>query len=261
MGAVVGAAQPEAPIAMRPKRQPRCITLAAMHFDALTGPEQRVLGCLIEKRFTTPDQYPLSLNALRLACNQSTNRDPVVAYTEENVRDAAQRLCRYGLARLASGHSSRATKYRHLAEEALGLGREPLAVLTVLLLRGPQTTGELRARSERVVDWPSLAAVEQVLDELIERGYAARLERRPGQKEERFVQLLGGEVAAATPETDGAAPAVAPPAGQKPSPAGADSTAREGDPVAGGRELVARLDALERRLDQLASAVSELLSR
>ena len=110
-----------------------------------------------------------------------------------------------------------------------------LAVLTVLLLRGPQTTGELRGRSERVVDWPSLAAVEQVLDELIERGYAARLERRPGQKEERFVQLLGGEVAAATPETDGAAPAVAPPAGQKPSPAGADSTAREVDPVAGGR--------------------------
>ena len=220
-----------------------------MHFDALTAPEQRVLGCLIEKRFTTPDQYPLSLNALRLACNQSTNRDPVVAYTEETVRDAAQRLSRYGLARLASGHSSRATKYRHLAEDALGLGREQLAVLAVLLLRGPQTSGELRARSERVVDWPSLAAVEQVLDQLIDRSYAARLERRPGQKEERFVQLLGGETA------------VAPPAGRKPSPAGADSSAQEAEPGVGGRDLVARLDALERRLDELASAVSELLSR
>jgi uncharacterized protein YceH (UPF0502 family) len=238
--------------------EPPCITLAAMHFDTLTAPEQRVLGCLIEKRFTTPDQYPLSLNALRLACNQSTNRDPVVAYTEETVRDAAQRLSRYGLARLASGHSSRATKYRHLAEEALGLGREQLAVLAVLLLRGPQTAGEIRTRSERVVDWPSLAAVEQVLDELIERGYAARLERRPGQKEERFVQLLGGETAAAVaaPETADAAAA-----GQKPSPAGADSSSREAEPGTDGADLAARLEALERRFDQLASAVSELLGR
>lgn len=229
-----------------------------MHFDALTGPEQRVLGCLIEKRFTTPDQYPLSLNALRLACNQSTNRDPVVAYTEETVRDAAQRLSRYGLARLASGHSSRATKYRHLAEEALGLGREQLAVLAVLLLRGPQTAGELRTRSERVVDWPSLAAVEQVLNELTERGYAARLERRPGQKEERFVQLLGGETAAAA-----AAPATAdaPAAGQKPSPAGADSSPREAEPETDGADLAARLEVLERRFEQLASVVSELLGR
>ena len=88
----------------------RSITLALMHIDTLTPAEQRVLGCLIEKRFTTPDQYPLSLNGLRLACNQSTNRDPVVNYDEETVREAAQRLARYGLTRLASGHSSRATK-------------------------------------------------------------------------------------------------------------------------------------------------------
>src|ERR1700684_4453914 len=91
------------------------ITLAVMHIDTLTAPQQRVLGCLIEKRFTTPDQYPLTLNALRIACNQSTNRDPVVSYDEETVRAAAQRLAQYGLARLASGHSSRSTKYRHLA--------------------------------------------------------------------------------------------------------------------------------------------------
>ena len=229
---------------------PSCITLAAMHFDALTAPEQRVLGCLIEKRFTTPDQYPLSLNALRLACNQSTNREPVVAYAEDIVRDAAQRLSRYGLARLASGHSSRATKYRHLAEEALGLGREQLAVLAVLLLRGPQTTGELRVRTERMADWPSLAAVEQVLDELTGRGYAARLERRPGQKEERFVQLLGGETEAVP------VPMPAP----APMPARAPMRA-PAEPETNRVDLAGRLDELERRLDELASVVSELLGR
>src|SRR6201996_7593788 len=187
-----------------------------MHIDTLTPPEQRVLGCLIEKRFTTPDQYPLTLNALRLACNQSTNRDPVVDYDEETVRAAAQRLAQYGVARLASGHTSRATKYRHLAEEALGLGREQLAVLSVLLLRGPQTPGELKGRTERMVQWQSLADVEQVLGELIDKGYARRLERRPGQKEERFAQLLGGDpdgsepaapVTAAAAQTPGAAAA------------------------------------------------------
>src|ERR1700747_3644197 len=118
-----------------------------MHFSELTPVEQRVLGALIEKRWTTPDQYPLSLNSLRLACNQLTNRDPVSDYDEATVRIAAQRLARYGLTRLASGHGSRAIKYRHLAEEGLSLGREELAVVAVLLLRGPQTPGELKARS------------------------------------------------------------------------------------------------------------------
>jgi len=164
-----------------------------VHFSELTPAEQRVLGCLIEKRWTTPDQYPLSLNALRLACNQSTNRDPVTDYDEAVVRDAAQRLCRYGLARLASGHGSRAIKYRHLAEDALSLEREELAVLGVLLLRGAQTPGELKARSDRMARLESLAAVERVLAVLTERGYARRLDRRPGQKEDRFEHLLGGE--------------------------------------------------------------------
>jgi uncharacterized protein len=163
-----------------------------VHFSELTPPEQRVLGCLIEKRWTTPDQYPLSLNALRLACNQSTNRDPVTDYDEQTVRDAAQRLSKYGLARLASGHSSRAIKYRHLAEESLGLDREELAVLAVLLLRGPQTPGELKGRSERMARLESLEAVDHVLEVLAERGYARRLDRRPGQKEDRFMHLLGG---------------------------------------------------------------------
>jgi uncharacterized protein YceH (UPF0502 family) len=166
--------------------------LASMHLAELTPPEQRVLGCLIEKRWTTPDQYPLSLNGLRLACNQSTNRDPVTNYDETTVREAAQRLCLYGLARLASGHGSRATKYRHLAEEALGLGREELAVLAVLLLRGPETPGELKSRSERMAQLGSLAEVERIIDTLTERHYVRRIGRRPGQKEDRFEHLLGG---------------------------------------------------------------------
>lgn len=167
-----------------------------MHIRELTAPEERVLGCLIEKRWTTPDQYPLSLNALRLACNQSTNRDPVTDYDDATVRDAATGLSRYGLARLASGHGSRAIKYRHLAEEALGLGREDLAVLAVLLLRGPQTPGELKARSDRMANVGSLDDVERLVETLIERGYARRLARRAGQKEDRFEHLLGQQAPA-----------------------------------------------------------------
>lgn len=181
-----------------------------MHLAELSAVEQRVLGCLIEKRWTTPDQYPLSLNALRLACNQSTNRDPVTYYDEAEVREAAQRLTRYGLARLASGAGSRATKYRHLAEEGLGLDREQLAVLCVLLLRGPQTPGELKARSERMTHLATLADVDRVLGALAERGYCERLARRPGQKEDRYRHLLGGA-------GDGAPPAMAP--GPEPAPA------------------------------------------
>jgi uncharacterized protein len=187
-----------------------------VHFGELTAPEQRVLGCLLEKRWTTPDQYPLSLNALRLACNQSTNRDPVTDYDEETVREAAQRLTKYGLARLASYHGSRAIKYRHLAEEALNLDKPQLAVLAVLLLRGPQTPGELKGRTERMHAFASLEQIEAVLSALIERGYARRIERRPGQKEDRFMQLLGGEAgeslpAATGPNSDGAAAAGPPP--------------------------------------------------
>jgi uncharacterized protein YceH (UPF0502 family) len=191
--------------------------LGPVHMAELSPPEQRVLGCLIEKRWTTPDQYPLSLNGLRLACNQSTNRDPVTAYDEPIVHEAAQRLCRYGLARLTSGHGSRAVKYRHLAEEALGLGREELAVLAVLLLRGPQTPGELKSRAERMARLESLEEVERVLAVLSDRGYATGLGRRPGQKEDRFAHLLGGDEAA------GALVSAAPSSGS-PVPAQAERT-------------------------------------
>ncbi len=155
--------------------------------------ELRVLGSLIEKQRTTPDVYPLSLNALRAACNQSTNRDPVVAYDEPTIRAALDRLSRKRWARLASGASSRAVKYRHLLDEALGLDGAELSLLTVLMLRGPQTVGELKQRSERLHAFPSLEAVETTLDRLAERKLAVRMPRRPGQKEQRYAQLLGGE--------------------------------------------------------------------
>jgi hypothetical protein len=168
----------------------------------LTPAEQRVLGCLIEKRRTTPDAYPLSINALRLACNQSTNRDPVLDYDEHTVREAAQRLSRRGLARLASGAGSRAIKYRHLAEEGLGLGDAELAVICVLLLRGPQTPGELKARTERLAQIGSLADIERLLELLTDRGYVSRLPRRPGLKEDRFIHLLTTDDADDAPPTE-----------------------------------------------------------
>lgn len=155
--------------------------------------EIRVLGSLIEKQRTTPDAYPLSLNSLRLACNQSTNRDPVVEYDEEIVRTAIAHLSRRGWVRLASGPGSRAVKYRHLLGEALGRPADELAVLAVLMLRGPQTPGELKSRTERLHPLASLGEIEDILERLIGRELAERLPRRPGQKEARYRQLLGGE--------------------------------------------------------------------
>jgi uncharacterized protein YceH (UPF0502 family) len=157
--------------------------------------EIRILGCLVEKQRTTPDVYPLTLNALRLACNQSTNRDPVVSYDQETIRTALARLSRKGWARLASGQGSRVVKYRHLLDEALGVTPGQLAVLAVLMLRGAQTPGELKGRTERMYPFAALRDVQSVLEELIERGLVERLERRPGQKELRYQLVLEGETA------------------------------------------------------------------
>jgi len=166
--------------------------------------EIRVVGCLIEKQRTTPDAYPLSLNSLRIACNQATNRDPVVDYEEATVVEALRRLALRGWTRLASGAGSRARKYRHLLPEALGVDAAELALLGVLMLRGTQTPGELKQRSERLHGFADLAAVQGALDGLVERGYVARHERRPGQKEDRYQQLLGEEqeVVEASAEAD-----------------------------------------------------------
>jgi uncharacterized protein YceH (UPF0502 family) len=159
----------------------------------LSAVELRVLGCLIEKQRTTPDVYPLSLNALRSACNQSTNRDPVVDYDEATIRSALDELSRRGWVRLASGPGSRAAKFRHLLSEALGVSDAEISLLAVLMLRGPQTPGELKQRSERLYGFDGLAGVEEVLQDLIGRDLVVRLSRQPGQKEERYSHLLGDD--------------------------------------------------------------------
>ena len=171
------------------------------------GPvELRVLGCLLEKQRTTPDTYPLSLNALRLACNQSTNREPVVEYDESTIRNALGELSRRGWTRLTSRAGSRTPKYRQLFDEALGLGDAEVAVLTVLMLRGPQTPGELKQRTERLHRFASLDDLAETLAVLSERELAALQPRRPGQRDDRYTHLLGrggdeGDVAPAASES------------------------------------------------------------
>jgi uncharacterized protein YceH (UPF0502 family) len=169
----------------------------------LDAVELRVLGCLLEKERTTPDQYPLSLNALRLAANQATNRDPVVDYDEATIRTALDRLGNLGYTRLASGPGSRAAKFRHLLPDALHLDASQLALLAVLMLRGPQTAAELRTRTERLHPFASVPEVEEGLHTLAERELVARLARRPGEREERWTQLLGegGDAEPAQPAT------------------------------------------------------------
>jgi uncharacterized protein len=158
--------------------------------------ELRVLGCLVEKQRTTPDAYPLSLNALRLACNQATNRDPVVDWDEATVRAGVDRLSRRGWIRLASGPGSRVAKYRHLLDEQLGRVPSQIALLAVLLLRGPQTPGELKGRVERLYPYGSIEDVQRALDALADAELAEKLPRRPGQSQDRWRHLLGGEPAA-----------------------------------------------------------------
>jgi uncharacterized protein len=166
--------------------------------------ELRVLGCLVEKQRTTPDQYPLSLNSLRLACNQATNRDPVVDYDEATVRSALEKLSRRGWVRLASGPGSRVAKYRHLLDDALGRVPSQIALLAVLMLRGPQTPGELKARVERLYPYGTIEDVQKALDALADAELVRVLPRRPGQSQDRWEQLLGGgaqSAPASTPES------------------------------------------------------------
>lgn len=160
-------------------------------FD-LTSTEARVLGSLIEKDITTPDYYPLSLNALMNACNQKSNREPVMELGEEDVRQALAGLQTKRLAGPASGADSRVTKYEHRLQEVLNLNRRETALLCVLLLRGPQTPGELRGRSERLFQFESIEDVQSTLQRMIERDppLARSLPRQPGTKEVRYVQLM-----------------------------------------------------------------------
>jgi uncharacterized protein len=213
----------------------------------LSDAEIRVLGCLLEKQRTTPDHYPLSLNSLRLACNQSTNRDPVVDYDEAVIRDALHRLGRRGYVRLAG--ASRAAKYRHLLADALPMSSGEQAVMCVLMLRGAQTPGELKQRGERIHAFEGLQEVHATLSGLIERGLVARLDRRPGQKEERYAQLLGQDA------EQGERPQGPAPVSVSVDPAvGGERTA----PIPSSSGLSERVARLEREVGELRAALAEL---
>jgi uncharacterized protein len=163
----------------------------------LTEIETRVLGSLIEKQVTTPEYYPLTLNALTLACNQKNNRHPVTSYTESQVSDALESLREKNLTYVFYGSTSRVPKYKHVMPEVMHLKPAETALMCVLMLRGAQTLGELRGNASRLHEFSSLEEVEQTLNELISRDeepLVVRLPRQPGQKEGRFAHLLSGEI-------------------------------------------------------------------
>jgi len=169
---------------------------------ALSDAEVRVLGSLIEKEITTPDYYPLSLNALMAACNQSSNRNPVAHFDESTVARAVESLQEKKLVHLLDRGESRVTKYRHVLYEAMNLGRPAIAVMCVMMLRGPQTVGEIRTRSNRLYNFSSLEEVEITLNSLMSGALIVRLPRQSGQKEVRYAHLLSGEVSFTEPEAE-----------------------------------------------------------
>ncbi len=166
--------------------------------------EARVLGSLIEKEITTPDYYPLSLNALVNACNQKSNRDPVLAYDDELVQEGCDALRHKGLLTVVTGAGSRVPKFAHRFAEKLNLGRRETAVLCEMLVRGPQTVGELRNRTERLHRFPDLEEVQSLLDRMAE--FAVKLPKRAGEKEARYAHLLCGPVDLTETETFAAQP-------------------------------------------------------
>lgn len=198
--------------------------------DRLQASEVRVLGSLLEKEITTPDYYPLSLNALVNACNQKSNRDPVVSYDDDTVERALESLRAKGLAVRITGGESRVPKHGQRFTESLNLGRREAALLCVLMLRGPQTVGELRGRGERLYAFEDLEGVESTLNHLADQGLVTRLARQAGSRESRYAHLLSGEVEVA--EEAAAAPA----------------PTRESAPDGHAAE---RIDALERDLADL----------
>jgi uncharacterized protein YceH (UPF0502 family) len=205
--------------------------------ELLNDADVRVLGSLIEKELTTPEHYPLSLNALTNACNQSSNRDPVVQFDDATVKAAVDRLRKYSLVRSIQRTDARVMKYMHLMGEAMSLERPEIDAMCVLMLRGPQTVGEIRTRGARLFDFRSLEEVEATLNVLATRDLlplVMRLARQPGQKEARYAHLLSGEVTI-----------VATPAGSTPARSDAPT---EPD----------RVGALESTVDALRSEVADL---
>ena len=178
-----------------------------MTVPQLSNTEVRVLGSLIEKDVTTPDYYPLSLNALVNACNQKNNRDPVITLDEDTVRDALSALQEKRLAGPAGGADSRVTKYEHRLQEVFNFDRREIAVICVLLLRGPQTPGELRSRGDRMYRFETLEEVQSTLQRLIDRMLVRVLPRQPGTKESRYMHLFAGNAAPDVAPADTAAAA------------------------------------------------------
>ena len=226
----------------------------------LSAPETRVLGCLLEKQRTTPDVYPLSLNALRLACNQSTNRDPVVDYDDAVIRDALHRLERRGFTRLASGAGSRAPKYRHLLAEALPMGDGRAGGDVRADAARPADAGRAQAaqRAHAPVRRPRRTCTRRS-PRLIERGLVARLERRPGQKEERYAQLLEDARRGASEPADGAGAERAERRQTRARRDGHEPAATER--VARRRDLHERVARLEREVAELRAAMRRSLPR
>lgn len=217
--------------------------------EQLTAEEVRVAGCLVEKQMTTPDHYPMTQNAVLAACNQLSNRNPVVSYDDNTVRLALNSLRGKQAARIIHTPGSRVPKHRHVLDEVLELGRGELALLAVLMLRGAQTVGELRTRTERMHQFASLSEVEKTLERLAERSepLVRRLERQPGQKESRYAHLLAGEPAA----DEMAASAAPPPSGR---PAGAPETATAPRPAPPPDHIA----ALEARLTAVEASLAEI---
>jgi uncharacterized protein YceH (UPF0502 family) len=246
------------PRARTGRRPPVARPAPALSFASveLTATEQRVLGCLIEKEATTPEQYPLSMNALVAGCNQATNRDPVVAFDETTVSEALSSLREKHLIRIVYPAHARVTKYRQVLPEVWALTTAETAVLAVLLLRGAQTVNELTTRTERYADLADMGGVIGVLDRLAGRPQplVAQVGRRPGQREERFAHLMGGPAA----ESDAGA---ATGGGARQS---SDTPGRS--KIETDRRIQERLDALEadtanlrRELDRLRELLNTVL--
>jgi uncharacterized protein YceH (UPF0502 family) len=216
----------------------------------LTPVQARIVGCLIEKEMATPDNYPLTMNGLLAACNQTSNRNPVTRLEEPTVSNALENLRALNVVRIVYSRSNRADKFRQVVHEILGLEPEHMALLSVLLLRGPQTASELRTRTERLHPFEDVDEVLDTLGQLAGRSepLVARLERQPGQKENRWAHLLGGdlgEVLAATAEEDGHA-------------AAESHTASRADRLAALEEAVADLRA---DLERLQASHRDLVAR
>ena len=202
----------------------------------LDDAEARVIGAMVEKAMTTPDNYPMSLNAVTIACNQVSNREPVVEFDDSQVELVLRGLADRGLAKLVHRPGDRVVKYRHALGEALEVDDKRLALTAVLLLRGAQTPGELRQRTGRYVEFDSLPELEITLEDMRGTGLVRRLERRPGQKENRYVELL-------SPRADGVA--------EDPGPAPAPSEPETAPAIDQNDELRAEVDRLRARLDEL----------